>query len=595
MLRTLMPRTSRAPFVACSCFIALAAAMTPGCASPTKASKNPTSTAIEAHSAEPNSTASSSASTTTATPTAATPTRAVRPVETFDAVWTTVRDSHFDKTLNGVDWIAVREELRPQAINAASQDELRAVLLDMLSRLGQSHFTILPGDVAEASPTIETTREQVRAPETEVASAAASAPAASTNSTTSRSTTSRSTTSSDSNTSDANVNASVSAEESAETAAPELHGPGYSGLDIALVEGETTVLRVAPDSPAAAAGVLPGWTIIAVDGTRLADALRGLREALARESDTNSPHTRQLRTELAVAGASFAEGSAGATRTLTFATADGERDVALTLSAPPLGAQEFGNLPPLPISVGSRVVEIAAPAKPIRIGVIDFNIWLTGASASIDRAVDSLRSCDGIVIDLRGNPGGLGAMSMGVAGHFLSEPASLGSMIGRDTTLEFKATPRKVSTAGKRVRPYSKPLAILVDARSASTSEVFAGGLQDLGRARVFGETSAGMALPAQAIELPNGDVLMHAVADFVTSKGTRMEGRGVIPDEVAVPTRAELLAGNDAALLAATNWISGHALAAREAKNATSPAPAAVEAASVPTLAPAAAPDDHE
>ncbi len=585
MLRTLMPRTSRAPFVASSCFIALAVAMTPGCASPAKASKDPASTAIEAHSAEPNSTASSSASTTTAAPTAATPTRAVRPVETFDAVWTTVRDSHFDKTLNGVDWIAVREELRPQAINAASQDELRAVLLDMLSRLGQSHFTILPGDVAEASPTIETTREQVRAPETEVTSAAASAPAAS----------ATTTTSSSSDTSDANGNAPTAAEETAETAAPALRGPGYSGLDIALVEGETTVLRVAPDSPAAAAGILPGWTIIAVDGTRLADALRGLRESLARESDANSPHTRQLRTELAVAGASFAEGSAGATRTLTFATADGEREVALTLSAPPLGAQEFGNLPPLPISVGSRVVEIAAPAKPIRIGVIDFNIWLTGASASIDRAVDALRSCDGIVIDLRGNPGGLGAMSMGVAGHFLAEPASLGSMIGRDTTLEFKATPRKVSTAGKRVRPYSKPLAILVDARSASTSEVFAGGLQDLGRARVFGETSAGMALPAQAIELPNGDVLMHAVADFVTSKGTRMEGRGVIPDEVAVPTRAELLAGNDAALLAATNWISGRTLAAREAKNAASPAPVAVEAASVPTLAPATAPDNRE
>jgi carboxyl-terminal processing protease len=125
--------------------------------------------------------------------------------------------------------------------------------------------------------------------------------------------------------------------------------------------------------------------------------------------------------------------------------------------------------------------------KPVRIGVISFNIWMTGASDAIDRAVDSMRNCDGIVLDLRGNPGGMGAMSMGVAGHFLREPASLGSMLGRDNALEFRAEPRKVSAAGKRVRPYaSKPLAILVDGRSASTSEVFAGGLQDLGRARVF-------------------------------------------------------------------------------------------------------------
>jgi carboxyl-terminal processing protease len=200
---------------------------------------------------------------------------------------------------------------------------------------------------------------------------------------------------------------------------------------------------------------------------------------------------------------------------------------------------------------------------------------MTGASDAIDRAVDSMRSCDGIVLDLRGNPGGMGAMSMGVAGHFLREPASLGSMLGRDNALEFRAEPRKVSAAGKRVRPYSsKPLAILVDGRSASTSEVFAGGLQDLGRARVFGEVSAGMALPAQAKELPNGDVLLHAVADFVTPKGTRLEGHGVVPDEAVAPTRDALLRGDDAVLAAASKWIRTSTLAARAAKSMPSVTP---------------------
>lgn len=560
MHRTLLSpfqRSARPARSFASISLVVALGLIPGCATPTKVGAPETTPSIESSGAPSVAPVATSAT----SPTNTSP-RAVRPIETFDAVWTTVRDSHFDKTLNGVDWIEVREELRPQAITATSQDELRSVLLDMLSRLGQSHFTIIPSDLAEASPTIETTREQVRAPEADLADAT---PRTATN---------------DSATEDGAVDSS--------TAPTILSGPGYSGLDIALVEGETTVLRVAPDSPAATAGVMPGWTIVAVDGTRLSDALRGVREALARERESNSPHARQLRTELAVAGASFAEGQAGATRTITFATADGERDVALTFSAPPLGAQAFGNLPALPMVVGSRVIEIPAPTKPVRIGVIDFNIWLTGVSASIDRAVDAFRSCDGIVIDLRGNPGGLGAMSMGVAGHFLTEPASLGSMIGRDTTLEFKATPRKVSTAGKRVRPYAKPLAILVDARSASTSEVFAGGLQDLGRARIFGETSAGMALPAQAVELPNGDVLLHAVADFVTSKGTRMEGRGVIPDEVATPTRAALLAGHDAALDAATAWIGSRTLAAREAKAGAAVTSPALDAASVPTLTPA-------
>ena len=65
-------------------------------------------------------------------------------VETFDAVWTIVRDTHFDRTMNGVNWTAVRDELRPRAAAAKNPGELRAVLHDMLGRLGQSHFAVIP-------------------------------------------------------------------------------------------------------------------------------------------------------------------------------------------------------------------------------------------------------------------------------------------------------------------------------------------------------------------------------------------------------------------------------------------------------------------
>ncbi len=68
-------------------------------------------------------------------------------VETFDAAWTTIRDSHFDKTMNGVDWDGVRAELRPRAAAAKSDSELRAVIRDMLGRLGQSHFALIPSSV----------------------------------------------------------------------------------------------------------------------------------------------------------------------------------------------------------------------------------------------------------------------------------------------------------------------------------------------------------------------------------------------------------------------------------------------------------------
>ena len=91
---------------------------------------------------------------------------------------------------------------------------------------------------------------------------------------------------------------------------------------------------------------------------------------------------------------------------------------------------------------------------------------------------------------------------------------------------------------------------------TGSASECFSGGLQSLGRARVFGETSMGQALPALFDKLPNGDVLIHAWGDFVTGTGVRIEGQGVVPDQPVALTRAKLLAGQDAALDEALAWI---------------------------------------
>jgi C-terminal processing protease CtpA/Prc len=80
--------------------------------------------------------------------------------------------------------------------------------------------------------------------------------------------------------------------------------------------------------------------------------------------------------------------------------------------------------------------------------------------------------------------------------------------------------------------------------------------MQSIGRARVFGQTSMGQALPALFDKLPNGDILIHAYGDFVTANGTRLEGRGVIPDETVPLTREDLLAGRDRTMQAALAWF---------------------------------------
>jgi carboxyl-terminal processing protease len=183
---------------------------------------------------------------------------------------------------------------------------------------------------------------------------------------------------------------------------------------------------------------------------------------------------------------------------------------------------------------------------------------MTPLAAAIDRAVDAARQAGGLVIDLRQNPGGVLTMLMGVSGHFFDVPRTLGTLRTRDSELKLVANPRLVSADGTRVAAFAGRVAIVVDETSYSASEIFAGGMQAAGRARVFGAPTPGGALPALLRQLPNGDVLEYAIGDFVTVAGRRIEGQGVVPDELVRPSRAAVASGHDPALEAAVRWAGG-------------------------------------
>ena len=70
-------------------------------------------------------------------------------VESFDMIWTTIRDKHFDAKLGGLDWKAVRDELGPKVERAQTLKEARAVMTEAIDRLGQTHFGIIPSDLYE--------------------------------------------------------------------------------------------------------------------------------------------------------------------------------------------------------------------------------------------------------------------------------------------------------------------------------------------------------------------------------------------------------------------------------------------------------------
>jgi len=140
-------------------------------------------------------------------------------------------------------------------------------------------------------------------------------------------------------------------------------------------------------------------------------------------------------------------------------------------------------------------------------------------------------------------------MAMGMAGWLVSQPGlRLGTMYMRGATLNFALNPR--------AEAYGGPVAVLVDGSSASTSEIFAGGLKDLGRARIFGTRTAAAALPSVITRLPNGDGFQYAVANYISEGGQALEGHGVIPDVEVSLTREALLAGHDSVVDAALDWI---------------------------------------
>lgn len=332
-------------------------------------------------------------------------------------------------------------------------------------------------------------------------------------------------------------------------------GEGTTGVSVRLAGDQVVVWRVEPGSPAALAGLTPGRRVSQV-GRRV--TATSVADIAALPQVSRQRATSQLLQRLN----GNLSPSVGDTARVRLAGEDGAAAVERTLVAVQVAGtvSKFGNLPPIAGRVRTAKRGVALPGQAGRqscIGTIAFNIWLPALAPELEQAVNDVAGCAGIVIDLRGNPGGVGAMVMGFGGYFVASPLSLGTMRTRDVSLKFLINPRFVQVNGAQRAPFKGPVAILVDPMTASTSEIFATGMQRLGRMRVFGERSAGAALPALMEELPSGDVFVHAVADFTDPDGHRIEGAGVVPDETVALTEKDLLQGIDAPFEAAVRWIT--------------------------------------
>ena len=186
----------------------------------------------------------------------------------------------------------------------------------------------------------------------------------------------------------------------------------------------------------------------------------------------------------------------------------------------------------------SKIIEINdLSSTPRKIGVIDipafyldFDAYRKGdpdfrsTTRDVAKLVDELNEAgvDGLVIDLRGNGGGS-----------LREANELtGLFIEYGPTVQIRGTGSRVWRDGKRRRGpyYDGPVAIMIDRLSASASEIFAGALQDYGRAIVVGDRSFGKGTVQTLLDLPEGQ-LKITESKFYRISGDSTQHRGVIPD----------------------------------------------------------------
>ena len=182
------------------------------------------------------------------------------------------------------------------------------------------------------------------------------------------------------------------------------------------------------------------------------------------------------------------------------------------------------------------------------IGYIRFNHWADPVDSEFIAALASMRDTRGLIMDLRGNPGGFLGVVHTITKHLLKEKTRVSSWKFRNQRREYTFDPARDANHG--------PLVVLMDVRSTSSSEYFAGSMQSIKRAVIIGERSPGYLLIANWKKLLNGASLMYAFAQPVMPDGKIIEGHGVVPDIEVTLDRDALLKGTDTQLEAAKAHI---------------------------------------
>jgi carboxyl-terminal processing protease len=303
-----------------------------------------------------------------------------------------------------------------------------------------------------------------------------------------------------------------------------------TGIQLQEMDGKVVVIYVYPDSSAAHAGVEPGMILASVDGRPVADLLA---EAAAKVPISSTERITRVR----VVGSILA-GAVNSSAKLNLLRADGSTfEVSV--------ARQALSLPP----------DAESHLLPSGEAYIRFDGFQPPVEKEFKDALTVMHAAPGLIIDLRRNGGGRGDVMANLAGDFLTEKTVIPEYMQRKDISESEKSGnekehRKVNAGKDGGQLFAGPVVILTNERSASSSELFAGGLQEVGRAKVVGGQTCGCVIGiANQRKVKGGGVLEVSQVLFFTPKGRKLEGEGVIPDLAVAPTIADFQQHRDPVL----------------------------------------------
>lgn len=164
-------------------------------------------------------------------------------------------------------------------------------------------------------------------------------------------------------------------------------------------------------------------------------------------------------------------------------------------------------------------------------------------------ALENTANSDGIIIDLRGNTGGLLTNAVFIANLFINE-GKLVSIVGRNGyRYDVNAQDTNVKI--------NKPIILLVDGASASASEIFSGAMKDYHKAKIIGTKTYGKGMVQKIIPMPNKTGLNLTIAKYLTPQGKDINKKGVTPDIEVKFTKQDIIEKKDVQLDKAKEILS--------------------------------------